>query len=92
MIPPVRQLSLFLAVAGAVGVLAALGALFGSCASMRPARTAGPAGGDGVAAAPAIPTERLFEDAAAVLDRFPLAEYFGAITRDQVLDTLFYAD
>ena len=32
------------------------------------------------------------EDAAAVLDRFPLAEYFGAITRDQVLDTLFYAD
>ena len=67
MIPPVRQLSLFLAVAGAVGVLAALGALFGSCASMRPARTAGPAGGDGVAAAPAIPTERLFEDAAAVL-------------------------
>lgn len=67
MIPPVRQLSLFLAVAGAVGVFAALGALFGSCASMRPALTAGPAGGDGVAAAPAIPTERLFEDAAAVL-------------------------
>ena len=32
------------------------------------------------------------EDAAAVLDRFPLAEYFGSITRDQVLDTLFYAD
>ena len=32
------------------------------------------------------------EDVAAVLDRFPLSEYFGTITRDQVLDTLFYVD
>lgn len=32
------------------------------------------------------------EDVAAVLDRFPLREYFGAITRDEILDTLFYVD
>ena len=32
------------------------------------------------------------EDVAAVLDRFPLSEYFGAITRDQVLDTMFHID
>ncbi|WP_298023134.1 lipoate--protein ligase [uncultured Dysosmobacter sp.] len=32
------------------------------------------------------------EDAAAVLDRFPLRELFGTITRDEVLDTMFYVD
>lgn len=32
------------------------------------------------------------EDVAAVLDRFPLREYFGSITRDEILDTLFYVD
>ena len=31
-------------------------------------------------------------DVAAVLDRFPLRDYFGTITRDQVLDTMFYVD
>lgn len=30
------------------------------------------------------------EDVAAVLDRFPLEQYFGTITRDEILDTLFY--
>ena len=32
------------------------------------------------------------EDVGAVLDRFPLRDYFGTITRDQVLDTIFYVD
>ena len=32
------------------------------------------------------------EDVATVLDRFPLSEYFGSITQDEVLDTLFYVD
>ena len=32
------------------------------------------------------------EDVGAVLDRVPLREYFGAITRDEILDTLFYVD
>ena len=32
------------------------------------------------------------EDVAVVLDRFSLPEYFGSITRDEVLDTLFYVD
>ncbi len=32
------------------------------------------------------------EDVAAVLSRFPQEELFGAITRDQVLDTMFYVD
>jgi len=31
------------------------------------------------------------EDAAAVLDRFPLEELFGTIRRDEVLDTMFHA-
>ncbi len=31
------------------------------------------------------------EDAAAVMDRFPLQELFGGITRDEVLDTIFHA-
>ena len=30
------------------------------------------------------------EDVAAVLDRFPLAQYFGAVTREEILDTLFH--
>ena len=30
------------------------------------------------------------EDVGAVLDRFPLEQYFGTITRDEILDTLFY--
>ena len=30
------------------------------------------------------------EDVAAVLDRFPLPQYFGAITREEILDTLFH--
>ena len=33
----------------------------------------------------------LREDAAAVLDRFRLPLYFGGITRDEILDTMFYA-
>ena len=33
----------------------------------------------------------LREDAAAVLDRFQLPLYFGGITRDEILDTMFYA-
>ena len=32
------------------------------------------------------------EDVGAVLDRFPLRDYFGTITRDQVLDTIFDVD
>ena len=32
------------------------------------------------------------EDVAAVLDRFPLRQYFGSLTREEILDTLFYAD
>ena len=32
------------------------------------------------------------KDVGAVLDRFPLRDYFGTITRDQVLDTIFYVD
>ncbi|KAF5051871.1 lipoate--protein ligase [Oscillibacter ruminantium] len=32
------------------------------------------------------------EDAAAVLDRFPLAELFGGIQRDEILDTMFRAE
>lgn len=31
------------------------------------------------------------EDVASVLDRYPLREYFGGITREEVLDTLFHA-
>lgn len=31
------------------------------------------------------------EDVAEVLDRFPMGELFGGITRDEVLDTIFYA-
>lgn len=30
------------------------------------------------------------EAVAAVLDRFPLSQYFGAITREEILDTLFH--
>lgn len=30
------------------------------------------------------------EDVSAVLERFPLEQYFGTITRDEILDTLFY--
>lgn len=30
------------------------------------------------------------EDVAAVLDRFPLPQYFGTITREEILDTLFH--
>lgn len=30
------------------------------------------------------------EDVAAVLDRFPLPQYFGAITREEILETLFH--
>ena len=30
------------------------------------------------------------EDVAAVLDRFPLPQYFGAITQEEILDTLFH--
>ena len=30
------------------------------------------------------------EDVGAVLDRFPLEQYFGSITRDEILETLFY--
>lgn len=32
------------------------------------------------------------EDVAAVLDRFTLRDYFGGITKDEILDTLFYVD
>jgi len=32
------------------------------------------------------------EDVGAVLDRLPLENFFGAITRDEVLDTIFYAN
>ncbi|MPN56099.1 hypothetical protein SDC9_203785 [bioreactor metagenome] len=31
-------------------------------------------------------------DVGAVLDRFPLAELFGGIQRDEVLDVLFHID
>ena len=31
------------------------------------------------------------EDVSVVLERFPLEQYFGTITRDEILDTLFYA-
>lgn len=31
------------------------------------------------------------ESVAAVLDRFPLEQYFGGISREEILDTLFYA-
>ena len=36
---------------------------------------------------------RLFrrKDVTEVLDRFPIGELFGGITRDEVLDTIFYA-
>ena len=30
------------------------------------------------------------EDVGAVLDRFPLAQYFGAVTREEILNTLFH--
>lgn len=32
------------------------------------------------------------EDVAAVLDQYQLNQYFGAITRDEILDTMFYVD
>lgn len=32
------------------------------------------------------------EDVGAVLDRFSLRDYFGGITQDEILDTMFYVD
>ncbi|WP_397355429.1 hypothetical protein [Oscillibacter sp.] len=32
------------------------------------------------------------EDAAAVLDRFPLTELFGGIQKEEILDTMFRAE